>query len=297
MKSAYVFPGQASQYPGMGKKLYDNNQNARKLFDFANEILNFNITELMFYGNEEDIKQTKVTQPAVFLHSVIQYLCLDNFPKPTMVAGHSLGEFSALVANGVLKFEDALTLVLQRATAMQKACEITPSTMAAVLNLSDEIIEKILSEIDEIVVSANYNCPGQVVISGTEKGIDIASEKLKLAGARRILKLMVGGAFHSPIMMPAQIELEKAINKIAFSSANCPIYQNFDASPHFDADIIKENLKNQLVNPVKWTMTIRNMRKDGVEKIYELAPGKVLSGLISKIDKEIVVEYLDDKEL
>src|SRR5574344_104790 len=294
MKNAYVFPGQASQYPGMGKKIYDSNIKAKNYFELANEILNFKITELMFYGSEEDIKQTKVTQPAVFLHSVIQYLCLENYPSPSMVAGHSLGEFSALVASGVLKFEDALSLVLQRATAMQKACEITPSTMAAVINLSEDVIEKTLAEIDEIVVAANYNCPGQIVISGSEKGIDIAAERLKNAGAKRVLKLQVGGAFHSPLMMPAQLELEKAIDKISFSSAKCPIYQNFDALPHIDADTIKENLKNQLVNPVKCTVTIQNMRKDGVEKIYELAPGKVLSGLISKIANNIIVESLEN---
>lgn len=281
---AYVFPGQGSQYPGMGKDLYDQSEVARKMFHHADNLLGFPLSETMFTGTEEDLKQTRVTQPAVFLHSVISSYLVENF-KPDMVAGHSLGEFSALVANGTLRFEEGLKLVDLRAQAMQKACELSPSTMAAVIGYeSDAQVENICAEIkDEVVVPANYNAPGQIVISGSIKGIDEAIEKLKAAGVRRALKLPVGGAFHSPLMEPARRELEKAIQQTAFYPPACPIYQNVTARGETDPALIKQNLIQQLTSPVKWTQTIKQMAADGAAEFIELGPGTVLQGLIKKI--------------
>jgi [acyl-carrier-protein] S-malonyltransferase len=286
---AYIFPGQGSQFPGMGKELYENNSNAKKLFEDANSILGFRITDIMFNGTEEELKQTKVTQPAIFLHSVILASTIENF-KPDAVAGHSLGEFSALVANKTLTFEDALKLVYKRALAMQKACELNPSTMAAVLNLDDNTVETICKEITaagNIVVAANYNCPGQLVISGTVNGIQIACEKLKEAGAKRALVLPVGGAFHSPLMEPAKVELEAAIHATTFYQPICPVYQNVTANAVSQPDEIKNNLIAQLTAPVKWTQTVENMIKDGVSSFIEVGPGKVLQGLVKKVNKDI----------
>lgn len=283
---AYVFPGQGAQFSGMGKDLYETSETAKDLFDKANEILGFNITEIMFNGTEEELKQTKVTQPAVFLHSVILAKTLPDF-KPEMVAGHSLGEFSALVANGTLSFEDALQLVSKRALAMQKACEITPSTMAAVLNLDDKVVEDICASIDGVVVAANYNCPGQLVISGETKAVELACEKMKEAGAKRALILPVGGAFHSPMMEPAREELAAAIEATTFHTPVCPVYQNVTASAVSDPAQIKANLITQLTAPVRWTQSVQQMIADGATSFTEVGPGKVLMGLINKIDKSV----------
>jgi [acyl-carrier-protein] S-malonyltransferase len=287
---AYVFPGQGAQFVGMGKDLYENSPLAKEMFEKANEILGFRITDLMFTGTDEDLKQTKVTQPAIFLHSVILAKVLGSEFKPEMVAGHSLGEFSALVAANALSFEDGLRLVSARAKAMQKACEKEPSTMAAILGLEDEKVEEICKSIEEVVVPANYNCPSQIVISGSIKGIDIACEKLSAAGAKRALKLMVGGAFHSPLMEPARIELEEAINKTNFQKPICPIYQNVNAGKVTDPDQIKKNLVAQLTAPVKWTQTVKNMLADGATSFVELGPGSVLQGLIKKVDRNVAAE-------
>ncbi|MEJ5316985.1 MAG: ACP S-malonyltransferase [Tenuifilum sp.] len=287
---AYVFPGQGAQFVGMGKDLYDSSPVAKELFEKANEILGFRITDLMFAGTDEDLKQTKVTQPAIFLHSVILAKVLGNDFKPEMVAGHSLGEFSALVAAGALSFEDGLRLVSARAMAMQKACELQPSTMAAVLGLDDSKVEEICASVDEIVVAANYNCPGQLVISGSVKGIDIACERLKEAGAKRALKLAVSGAFHSPLMEPARQELEAAINATPFNKPVCPIYQNVTAKPTSSPEEIKKNLVAQLTAPVRWTQTVQNMIADGATEFVELGPGNVLQGLIKKVNKDIAAE-------
>lgn len=282
--NAVVFPGQGSQFSGMGKSMYDSDTRAKELFEKANDILGFRITDIMFAGSDEDLKQTRVTQPAVFLDSVIRFLTIAG-PKPDMVAGHSLGEFSALCANGCLQFEDALKLVYQRALAMQKACEINPSTMAAVLGLDDSKVEEVCATItDEIVVAANYNCPGQLVISGTLKGVEIACEKLKAAGARRALVLPVGGAFHSPCMEPARIELAQAIESTKFNAPSCPVYQNATAEPATHPDIIKKNLIIQLTAPVLWTQSVKRMVADGATNFIECGPGNVLQGLVKKID-------------
>lgn len=287
---AYVFPGQGAQFVGMGKDMYEQSALAKELFEKANEILGFRITDLMFEGSDEDLKQTKVTQPAIFLHSVILVKTLGDSFKPEMVAGHSLGEFSALVANNTLSFEDGLVLVSKRAMAMQKACEAQPSTMAAILGLEDDVVEKALAEIDEIVVPANYNSPGQLVISGSIKGIDIAIEKLTALGAKRALKLPVGGAFHSPLMNPAKIELAEAINSTKFSNPICPVYQNYTALPVSNPEEIKANLIAQLTAPVKWTQTVIKMLEDGASSFTESGPGKVLQGLIKKVDRQITAE-------
>ena len=286
----YVFPGQGAQFVGMGKDLYDNFPMAKELFEKANNILGFRITDLMFSGTDEDLKQTKVTQPAIFLHSVILAKVLGDSFKPSMVAGHSLGEFSALVAAGALTFEDGLVLVSKRALAMQKACEVEPSTMAAVLGLDDKIVEDVCAEISEVVVAANYNCPGQLVISGSIAGIDAACEKLKAAGAKRALKLPVGGAFHSPLMEPARVELEKAIAETTVSKPICTIYQNVNAQPTNDPETIKKNLIAQLTAPVRWTQTVKNMVNDGATEFVEVGPGKVLQGLVKKIESSVNAE-------
>lgn len=287
MKKAFVFPGQGAQFVGMGKDLYENNAEAKEMFEKANEILGFRITDLMFDGTEEDLRQTKVTQPAIFLHSVILAKVLGDEFKPDMVAGHSLGEFSALVAAGALSFEDGLRLVAKRAMAMQKACELQPSTMAAVLALPDEKVEEICASIPHVVAPANYNCQGQLVISGTIEGVDAACEKLLEAGARRALKLKVGGAFHSPLMQPAQEELAEAIEAAEFSRPICPVYQNVDGKPHTDPAEIKENLVKQLTAPVRWTQDVEAMIADGATEFIELGPGNVLQGLVKKINREV----------
>lgn len=286
---AYVFPGQGAQFVGMGKDLYENNAEARELFEKANEILGFRITDLMFSGTEEDLKQTKVTQPAIFLHSVLLAKSLGDEFQPDMTAGHSLGEFSALVAAGALSFEEGLKLVAKRARAMQKACEARPSTMAAVLALPDEKVEELCAQVDDVVAPANYNCPGQVVISGTMEGIDAACEKMLAAGAKRALKLKVGGAFHSPLMQPAQEELAEAIEAAEFKTPRCPVYQNVDGKAHTDPKEIKKNLIKQLTAPVRWTQDVQAMIADGATEFVELGPGKVLQGLVSKIDRSMAV--------
>ena len=289
MKKAYVFPGQGAQFSGMGKDLYDASELAQELFHKANDVLGFSITDIMFNGTDEDLKHTTVTQPAIFIHSVILAKTLAEDFKPDMVAGHSLGEFSALVAAGSLSFEDGLKLVSQRANAMQKACEIKPSTMAAILGLEDQVVEDICGAIDEVVVPANYNCPGQLVISGSIEGVDQACEKLLEAGAKRAIKLNVGGAFHSPLMQPAQEELKNAIQATTFKEPICPIYQNIDAKATRNPDQIQENLIKQLTGAVRWTQTIQNMIADGSTSFTEVGPGKVLQGLVKKVDRKMEV--------
>ncbi len=285
---AFVFPGQGAQFVGMGKDLYENSALAKELFEKANNILGYRITDIMFEGTDEDLRQTKVTQPAVFLHSVISALCKDDDTKPEMTAGHSLGEFSALVVAGALSFEDGLKLVYARAMAMQKACEAEPSTMAAIIALSDEKVEEICASIeDEVCVAANYNCPGQIVISGSIAGIEKACELMKAAGAKRALPLKVGGAFHSPLMNPAKVELEAAINSTEFLTPNCPVYQNVNALPQTNPAQIKENLIAQLTGPVRWSQTVKNMVADGATDFTECGPGAVLQGLIKKIDATV----------
>lgn len=290
MKHAYIFPGQGAQFPGMGKDLFDNSDLAKELFNKADEILGFKISDVMFNGTEEDLRQTNITQPAIFLHSVILAKLLGNSFQPDMVAGHSLGEFSALTATGYLSFEDGLKLVQARATAMQKACELQPSTMAAVLGLANEIVDEICASIPEVVVPANYNCPGQLVISGSITGVDMAIEKLTEAGASRVIKLAVGGAFHSPLMEPARVELETAILATPFGNGSCPVYQNVVAKAVADPEEIKQNLIAQLTGPVKWTQSVEQMLADGAEKFTEVGPGKVLQGLVKKVDRKIPTE-------
>lgn len=285
---AYIFPGQGAQFSGMGSDLYRHSPLAKQLFEQANEILGFDITQVMFEGTEEELKQTHITQPAVFLHSVIEYMCVENVPQPEMVAGHSLGEFSALVACKALRFEDALKLVFHRAQAMQRACERVPSTMAVVLKAEDAMVEEVCASIsDAVVVPANYNCPGQLVISGSNEGVELAVQKLKEAGVRRILPLNVGGAFHSPLMLPAQEELSRAINEVEFQPPVCPIFQNSTAEGTTDVFQMKENLKAQLTNPVRWTQSVQNMIKAGATQFVEFGPGNVLQGLVSRINAEV----------
>ncbi|MFD2554069.1 ACP S-malonyltransferase [Sphingobacterium tabacisoli] len=286
MKTAYIFPGQGAQFVGMGQDLYNLNAETKALFEQANDILGFRITDIMFAGTDEDLKQTKVTQPAIFLHSVILAKALGDSFNPTMVAGHSLGEFSALVAAGALSFEDGLKLVAQRANAMQKACEVEPSTMAAILGLDDETVERICAQVEDVVVPANYNCPGQLVISGSIAGIDKACALLTEAGAKRALKLNVGGAFHSPLMEPAKVELQAAIEATVITAPTCPIYQNVDAKPYTDPAKIKENLIAQLTGAVRWTQTVQHMLVDGAESFVEVGPGNVLQGLVKKVDRQ-----------
>ena len=292
MKHAYIFPGQGSQFPGMGKEYYDNSVFAKKLFEQANQVLGFRISDIMFNGSEEDLKQTNVTQPAVFLHSIMAYKSIDG-ARPDMVAGHSLGEFSALVANGTLSFDNALQLVAIRAKAMQKACELNPSTMAAILGLADDKVEMLCAEVQqetgEVVVAANYNCPGQLVISGSLKGIEIACERMKAAGAKRALVLPVGGAFHSSLMAPAKEELKAAIEATDFHTPTCSVYQNVVAKAVFEKEKIKQNLIDQLTGPVRWTQSVQAMIGDGASKFTEAGPGKILQGLVLKIDKTVEV--------
>jgi [acyl-carrier-protein] S-malonyltransferase len=287
---AYVFPGQGAQFTGMGKDLYDKSETAKKMFEKADSILGFYISDLMFNGTDEDLRQTKVTQPAIFLHSTILTAVLDESFEPDMVAGHSLGEFSALVANKTLSFEDGLILVSKRALAMQKACEKIPSTMAAILGLDDRIVEEVCASIKEVVVPANYNSPGQIVISGSNEGIDRAIELLKEKGAKRALRLAVGGAFHSPLMEPARLELEEAIRSTRFHEPICPVYQNVNANMSTDPEVIKTNLVLQLTSPVRWTQSVINMISDGATKFIEVGPGNVLQGLIKKVNKDVVTE-------
>lgn len=289
---AYVFPGQGAQYPGMGKDLYENSAIARELFEKANDLLGFRITDLMFEGTMEDLKQTRVTQPAIFLHSVLLAKTLSDF-KPDMVAGHSLGEFSALVANGALTFEDGLLLVFQRAMAMQKACDVKPSTMAAIVGMEDHVVEQVCLEIEDVVVPANYNCPGQLVISGSMEGIEKACAELSRLGAKRALQLTVGGAFHSPLMEPAREELAAAIRKTHFNVPVCPVYQNVNAMPETDPDAIRKNLIAQLTAPVRWTQTVQHMVADGASHFTEIGPGKVLQGLVKKIEKSAETAGID----
>lgn len=286
MKTAYIFPGQGAQFVGMGQDLYNSNEEAKSLFEKANDILGFHITDIMFSGTEEDLKQTKVTQPAIFLHSVILAKALGENFQPNMVAGHSLGEFSALVAAGALSFEDGLKLVAKRANAMQKACEAQPSTMAAILGLDDETVEKTCAQVEDVVVAANYNCPGQLVISGSIEGVDKACALLTEAGAKRALKLNVGGAFHSPLMEPAKVELQTAIEETQIKAPVCPIYQNVDAKPYTDPAQIKANLIAQLTGAVRWTQTIQHMLADGAESFVEVGPGNVLQGLVKKVNRQ-----------
>jgi [acyl-carrier-protein] S-malonyltransferase len=289
---AYVFPGQGAQYPGMGKDLYENSAEARALFEKANEILGFDITKIMFEGTVDDLKETKVTQPAIFLHSVLLAKTVKDF-APEMVAGHSLGEFSALVANGALTFEDGLQLVYKRALAMQKACEMELSTMAAIVGLEDQIVEEVCASVDEVVVPANYNCPGQLVISGSFAGIDKACELLTARGAKRALKLTVGGAFHSPLMEPAREELAAAIESTTFSKPVCPVYQNVNAQATSDPEVIKQNLIAQLTAPVRWTQTVQNMIDGGATSFTEIGPGTVLQGLVKKVDRNMVTSGIN----